>query len=183
MKKRDIIRWIEKRRNKKILLAFSIPKTPRNVERELFIKKLNLKPFLDKGLVRPLNPAVRKGRFYALTDEVRKWLKLLRSETNNEKDWELIGWVIASPRQRLAVLRSMDSEKRTSEEIRARASQFNANISRTSIKGILKEFVGRNLVETEVLEGIRFYWLNQQGIEIKQDLAAIAPLSALFSPA
>ena len=183
MKKRDIIRWIEKRRNKQILLAFSIPKTPRQAEKELSMRKLNLKPFLDKGLIRPLNPAVRKGRFYALTDEVRKWLKLLCSETNNEKDWELIGWVIASPRQRLSVLRIMDSEKRTSEEIRAKATQLNANISRTSIKGILKELFERNLIDTEVLEGIRFYWLNQQGIKIKQDLAVIAPISPLFYPA
>ncbi len=183
MKKRDIIRWIEKRRNKQILLAFSIPKTPRQAEKELSMRKLNLKPFLDKGLIRPLNPAVRKGRFYSLTDEVRRWLKLLHSETNNEKDWELIGWVIASPRQRLAVLRSMDNEKRTSEEIRARATQLNANISRTSIKGILKELIERNLIDTEVLECIRFYWLNQQGIKIKQELTVIAPLSPLFSPA
>jgi len=183
VKKRDVINWIEKRRNKQILLAFSIPKTPRNVERKLLIKKLNLKPFLDKGLVRPLNPAVRKGRFYALSDEVRKWLKLLRSETKNDKDWEMIGWIIASPRQRLSVLRIMDSEKRTSEEIRAKATQLNANISRTSIKGILKELFERNLIDTEVLEGIRFYWLNQRGMKIKQELAVIAPLSALFSPA
>jgi len=181
VKKRDVIRWIEKPKIRQRLLAFSVPKTPRQAEKELSMRKLNLKPFLDKGLVRPLNPAVRKGRFYALTDEVRRWLKLLHSETNNEKDWELIGWVIASPRQRLAVLRIMDSEKRTSEEIRARATQLNANISRTSIKGILKELIEKSLIDTEVLEGIRFYWLNQQGIKTKQELAVIAPISPLFS--
>jgi len=181
VKKRDIIRWIEKRRNKQILLAFSTPKTPRNVERELSMRKLNLKPFLDKALVLPLNPGVRKGRFYALSDEVRKWLKLLRSENNDDNDWELIGWIIASPRQRLAVLRTMDNEKRTSEEIRAKATQLNANISRTSIKGILKELIERSLIDTEVLEGIRFYWLNQQGMKTKQELAVIAPLSPVFS--
>jgi len=183
VKKRDVINWIEKRLNKQVLLAFSIPKTPRHVERKLLISKLNLKPFLEKGLLNSLNPEAKKGRFYIVTSKARRLLKLPCSKNDDDRDWGLIGWVISSPRQRLAVLRAVDLQKLTSEEIRARTTQLNANISRTSIKGILKELLERNLIDTEVLESIRFYWLNQQGMKIKQDLAVIAPLSALFSPA
>jgi hypothetical protein len=37
-------------------------------------------------------------------------------------------WLLASPKQRLVVLRVMDSEKRTSENIRNKASRFNPHI-------------------------------------------------------
>lgn len=166
MNKRGVAEWITQPKIKETLLAFFVPKTPRQVENELGIKKLKLKPFLQKHLLGSLNPEARKGRFYILTNRARRLLKL-PSRKEIIKDWDLIGWIMASPRQRLVVLKVMDSEKRTSEQIRERASQTNPLLSRTSSKGILKELISKDLVETEMLNKKRYYWIGEEGMEIK----------------
>ena len=83
------------------------------------------------------------------------------------KDWDLIGWILASQRQRHVVLKSMDSLKRTSENIRERASKFNSHLTRISTKQILKELISKGLVETEMTERRRYYCINGKGLAIK----------------
>lgn len=170
MRKRGKGDWINHPKTRQILLSFSAPKTPSQVEKELQIKKLKLKPFLDKKLLESLNPDARKGRFYILTSRARRLLKLSDSK-KDRKDWALIGWIMASPKQRLIVLRVMDDRKMTSEEIRERAIQMNPCFSRTSTKDILKELVNKGLVDTEIMERMRFYWINSCGQKIKNELA------------
>ena len=69
---REIIEWIHRPNIKRILLTFSNPKTPGQAEKELEIKKLKLKPFLDYKLIKSLNPQAKKGRLYILTNKARK---------------------------------------------------------------------------------------------------------------
>ncbi len=64
----------------------------------------------------------------------------------------------------------MDLEKRTSEQIRERASQLNPCLSRTSTKDILKELISRDLIKTEMLERKRYYWIIELGIKLKKQL-------------
>lgn len=157
--------WIKQPNIRRILHAFSIPRTPRQVERKLGIAKLKMRPFLSKGVLKSLNPEGRKGRFYILTEKTRKLLKLPYSENEDRKDWELIGWIRASPRQRFVVLQTMgiDSARRTSEEIRKRASRLNPHLSRMSTKTILNELISKGLVETEMNGVYRNYWLREKG--------------------
>jgi hypothetical protein len=173
------MKWISQLKNKDILLAFSAPNIPARVEKELCIKKLKLRPFLDKKLLEPLNPKAKKGRFYILSDRARKLLKVPKCR-NMDKNWNLIGWLISSPRQRLAILRVMDEGKRNSEIIRARATQFNVRMTRVSAKGILKELIARGLVETEINERKRLYWLNELGINMKHQVGVTDSFSPLF---
>jgi len=49
------------------------------------------------------------------------------------------------------------------------------------MKDILKELVEKHLVDTEILEGIRFYWIAPYGQKIKDELAVIEPLSSAIS--
>ena len=74
MFKRGVDTWISKPKTRRILQTFSVPKTPRQVERELHISKLKLKHFVEKGLLKSLNPNARKGKLYTLTDKSRKKL-------------------------------------------------------------------------------------------------------------
>lgn len=167
--------------SKRILLAFAYPKTPKQAQVELSVKKIKLKPFLEKHFLKCLNPECRKGRFYIITERTRKILEPNCPEFNLRKDWPIIGWIMASPRQRLVALRSVDERKLYSEEVRMRATQFNWHISRPSMKNILKELVGKHLVDTEILERIRFYWIAPYGQKIKDELAVLAPLSPAIS--
>ena len=77
---------------------------------------------------------------------------------------------MASPRQRFIVLNAVDSKKRTSEEIRERASGLNSNLSRISTKGILKELIGKGLIETEMSEKKRYYWISEKGRLLVKDM-------------
>jgi hypothetical protein len=181
MPKRGMDEWADKPGTRQILLVFSLPKTPKQAQVELSVRKLKLRPFLEKHLLKCLNPEARKGRFYVLSDKARKSLKVSCFENNINEDWELIGWIIASPRQRLVVLRSANEQKLTSEEIRARGTQLNAKLTRISTKNILNELIEKHLVNAEILERLKFYWLTSYGIKIKQEMAVIAPLSPLFS--
>lgn len=162
-------------RTKQILLVFATPKTPKQAAHQLSAKKLKLTSLIKEHLIHCLNPQSRKGRFYVLTEKARESMECPDCDTN--KDWECIGWIISSPRQRLAIIRCVDERKLCSEEIRMRATQFNSHFSRTSIKTMLKEFIERHLIDSELLERIRFYWISKHGQKIKDELAFIAPLS------
>lgn len=146
-----------------ILFSFLVPKTPRRVEKELGIKKLKIKPFLEKGLLESLNPRARKGRLYHLTRKARGLLKLPVSSKMGEQNWLLIGWVRASPKQRLVLLRVVDAVKRTSEELRQRASKYNPHLTRISTKEILNALVDKGLIETEIEDRKRYYWISEMG--------------------
>ena len=155
--------WVAQAKMQQILILFSSPKTPRQVEKALGIKKLKMKPLLDKKLVKILNPEARKGRLYIITNKSRGLLNLSDVKRERGKDWDLLGWLLASPRQRLVVLKVMDGLKRTSEQIRERASKFNSHLSRISTKGILRELVKKNLVLNKMIEGKRYYWISGEG--------------------
>ena len=172
MEKKEVHNRIHRPRINKILHAFFVPQTPRQVEIRLAIPKLKMKPFLSKGLLESLNPDGRKGRFYQLTDKAKRLLNLPINRKDNKKDWKLIGWVIASSRQRSVLLQTMsiDSVKRTSEEIRKRASKLNPRLTRMSTKTILNELIGKGLVETEMNGVYRNYWLSEQGRFLTEDI-------------
>lgn len=170
MQKRGVAEWTSQPEIRRILLAFAVPKTPGYVEKELAIKKLKLKPFLEKHLLKPLNPEARKGRFYTLTSSARRLLKLPALKRGNREDWHLRGFVDSSPRQRLVILRTVDSKKRTSEEIRRRATELNPCLSRPSTKRILKELVSECLVRTEMIDRGRYYWITERGAKLKTQL-------------
>lgn len=163
MIKRGVAKWIHQPKNNQILVSFSVPKTPKQVEKEVCVRKLKIKPFVGKRLIRCLNPEAKKGRFYILTNKARKLLKLSNCKKVPNKDWDLIGWIMASPKQRAVVSIVVDSVKRTSEEIRKRASQLNPHLSRLSAKGILKELISKGLIETEMNERKRYYWISEKG--------------------
>ena len=171
MKEKEATDWISQPRIRRILHALSIPRTPRQVERILGLRKLKMKPFLKKDLLECLNPEARKSRYYILTDKGRGLLNLPVGRKEGEKDWELIGWVMASPRQRLVVLQTMavDLVKRNSEEIRKRASKLNPHLTRMSTKTILNELVSKGLVETEMNGVYRNYWLSEKGRLLVRD--------------
>jgi hypothetical protein len=166
MREKKLIHWIDRPKNNHILISFSTPKTPTQIQEELNIKKFNLKPFLKRRLISCLNPNIYKGRLYVLTNKARKLLNISNCKSYDQKDWDLIGWIMGSPRQRYAVLKTLaaDSAKRTSEEIRKRASNLNPCISRISSKGILKELMVRGLVESEMKDDRkRYYWVSEEG--------------------
>jgi len=163
MEKRSVADWINEQAINKILICFSAPKTPRQIEIELGIKKLKLKPFVEKNLLQSLNPEARKGRFYILTSKAKKLINFSDSKNEKNKDWNLIGWIMSSPKQRLVILKTIDSKKRTSEEIRERSFQLNPHLTRISTKAILKELIDKGLIETDINERKRYYWINEKG--------------------
>ncbi len=166
MTKRNIPDWINQPSIKQILLSFSTPKTPGQVEKELGFNKLKLKPFLEKAFLKTLNPQAKKGRLYTLTNKSKKLLQIPISKKQSNTNWTLKGWIIASPKQRLIILRIIDSTKRTSEEIRERAAKLNPHLTRISTKGILKELSNKELINTELLDRKRYYWINDKGNKI-----------------
>ena len=78
---------------------------------------------------------------------------------------------MASPKQRLSVLKSMDSKKRTSEDIRIRTSKYNPRLTRISTKQILNELISRGLIETEMIGRKRYYWINNKGKKLTNDIS------------
>lgn len=170
MKRKNLSKWIEQSNINHILLSFSSPKTPRQIEIELGIKKLKLKPFLEKNLLQCLNPEAKKGRFYILTTKAKKIINFSGSKNKRNYDWNIIGWIISSPKQRLVVLKTIDSKKRTSEEIREKAHQLNPHLTRISTKAILTELINKGLIETEINERKRYYWISEKGTDIKKQL-------------
>lgn len=166
MGKRGVAEWIRRPKIERVLFFCSIPKVPRQIEKELGLKKIKLKPFLEKQLLKCLNPEARKGRFYVLSNKARKLAGLSPSKRDRDRNWNLIGWIMSSPRQRLVVLQTIDSIKRTSEEIRERAHKLNPHLSRISTKAILKELLNKNLVKTEMSNRKRYYWISKKGASL-----------------
>lgn len=66
-------------------------------------------------------------------------------------------------------MKVMDGLKRTSEQIRERASKFNPHLSRVSTKGILRELIKKNLVLSKMSEGKRYYWISGEGSVVKEN--------------
>lgn len=165
--------WIHKTKNREILISFSSPKTPVQVEKENSIRKFNLKPFLKRRLLKCLNPESYKGRLYLLTTKAKKLLNVSTFQKRDKKDYELIGWILASPKQRYVILKtlSQNSTKRTSEEIRFKSKNQNPCLSRISTKNILKELLNKGLVESEMGEDRkRYYWVSEDGESLSIDL-------------
>ena len=158
-----------------ILSAFNVPKTPRQVEKELKLSKIKMKPLIENKMVVPLNPSAKKGRLYVNTKKARSLIDLSECKNQKYRKWDLVGWIMASPKQRLVVIKSMDKMRRTSEKIRERASKANPHLSRTSTKGILKELHCNGLIETEMIEGKRYYWMNDKGKSILSDIHQFCP--------
>ena len=142
---------------RQILSSFDVPKTPRQIEKDLNLTKKKRKPFIEKKLVVALNPNAKKGRLYVTTRKAGSLIGLSELNNRNHRNWNLIGWIMASPKQRMVVMKSMDKTRRISEKIRERASKANPHLSRTSTKGILKELHRNGLIETELIEGKRYY--------------------------
>ena len=163
MEEEKLTDWISRLKNKQILFSFSTPKTPTQIKNELDVGKFNLKPYLKRGLIECLNPEGHKGKLYVLTNKARRLLKISTPAQKNKKDYDLIGWILASPRQRYVVLKTLSSNsvRRTSEEIRIKSSSLNPCLSRISTKSILKELINKGLVETEMgVDRRRYYWVS-----------------------
>jgi len=180
MRGKKLIDWINRPKNNLILFTFSVPKTPTQVKNELGIDKFNLKPYLKRGIIECLNPEGHKGKLYVLTNKARRLLKISIPAQKNKKDYDLIGWILASPRQRYVVLKtlSLNSVGRTSEEIRIKSSNLNPCLSRISTKSILKELINKGLVETEMGDDRRrYYWVNGIGKSIIEDITKLNKLN------
>ena len=173
MSESDVIFWLQQPKVKEILISFSIPRTPGQVEKKLGMKKLKLKPFLEKQLIKTLNQDARKGRLYILTSKAKKFLQLSNSIKSRDINWDIIGWIMASPRQRHVVFKVMDSVKRVSENIRERASRYNSHLARISTKQILKELIINGLIETEMIGRKRYYWISEKGKKVVNDIDEI----------
>ena len=160
--------WAEKPVNRKILHSFENPRTPVGAAKRLSLTKIKLKPYIEKGLLKPLNPEAKKGKLYVLTDKGRALLNLPKLPSTENLDWDLIGWVAASQKQRMAVLETiaMDSVERTSEAIRRRAARYNECLTRISTKGILKELLDKGLVNSRLDRGKRYYGISEEGKNI-----------------
>jgi hypothetical protein len=170
MEQVTIEQWLNRHKIRSILHEFSLPNQPSRVEQKLNIKKLKMKPFLENNIVKPLNPNARKGRLYQLTPKVQRLLNVCKKSRYNI-DWQVPGWILASPKQRLAILKSLDLVKRHSEDIRKRTSRYNPNFTRISTKQILKELITKKLVETEMgKDGKRYYWISHTGKKVMEDM-------------
>jgi DNA-binding MarR family transcriptional regulator len=180
----EIKKWVNQPRTKKILVSFAVPATPSQVELSLGLKKLKLAPFLQKGIIRPLNPSAKKGRLYILTDKARQLLYLAENNIETKADWKIIGWIMASPRQRLSVLKTVarDPIKRTSEAIRRRSANLNPNLTRISTKETLKELISKNLIATEKGDDRRrYYWITPKGKSVISTIDLNSPESSLLN--
>ena len=174
---KQITDWINQSNNRQILLSFSIPKTPSQVKNELGIGKFNLKPYLKRGLIECLNPEVHKGRLYVLTIKAKNLFKIANLSQKNKTNYDLIGWILASPRQRHIVMKtlSLNSNRHTSEEVRIKSSSLNPCLSRISTKSILKELTNKGLVDTEMgRDRKRYYWMNEEGVNVFNNIKRLS---------
>jgi DNA-binding PadR family transcriptional regulator len=188
--KNDLItdKWMHNQKKVQILDAFQFPKTPAQVEKQLGIKKLKLNPFLKQGLITLLNPDSTKGRLYISTSTANQCLQTQHSEDTTRIDWNSVGWVLASPKQRTVILKFLSTERKTSDEVLEKALKENSSITRISAKGILNELVSNGLVETELKPELkkiyrgypiyrkklrRYYWLNGIGKKIQEDVQKV----------
>jgi len=174
---KKITDWINQLNNRQILLSFTIPTTPSQVKNELDIDKFNLKPYLKRGLIKSLNPNGHKGRLYVMTTKAKKLLKISSISQKKNINYDLIGWILASPRQRYIVLKtlSLNSKRHTSEEVRVKSSNLNSCLSRISTKSILKELTNKGLVDTKMgKDRKRYYWMNEEGVNVFNDIKRLS---------
>ncbi len=129
-----------------------------------------MKPFVEKKLIEILNPEARKGHLYRITDTAKSQLNVSVFNKKGGRNFKLIGWIVSSPRQRVVILKVLDGLKRTSENIRERASRYNPHLSRISTKGILKEIIKRNLVQSKMIDVKRYYWISEKGRVVREKL-------------
>ncbi len=176
MKKKNIHEWLIRTSVKKILLTFYSPRTPRQVKKITGINKLNLAPLIEKNLLQCLNSNARKGRLYTITDKARKFLQLPPSKNHKKNNWNLLGWLISSPKQRLVILRIMDTFKRTSEEIREKAMRLNPKLTRISTKSILQELINNKLIDTRISGRKRYYWITETGMGLRIKIERLSGL-------
>ena len=125
---------------KEVNVIIEVPLGADQIKNELDLGKFNLKPYLKRGLIECLNPEGHKGKLYVLTNKARRLLKISTPAQKNKKDYDLIGWILASPQQRYVVLKTLSSNsvRRTSEEIRIKSSNLNPCLSRISTKAFLR---------------------------------------------
>ncbi len=154
---------IEALKFEQILISFYIPTTPRYVEKELGILRLNMWAYVNRDLLVCLNPRAKRGRLYTLTEKGRKFVNLPPNRNNPGTDWYFIGWLVASPRQRTALLSVVDEDERCSEELRIRASKHNQHLTRISTKAILHELANAQLISTRMANYIRYYRITEKG--------------------
>jgi DNA-binding PadR family transcriptional regulator len=185
MKKRDMTDWLSQSKIKNTLYSFSIPKTPRDVEKELNITRFNLKPLLKRNMIKCLDPESYKGRLYVLTKKARKLLQLPDSNIDLNKDWKLISNIKGSQKLKKIVLITISKKpvKRTSDEL-LKENDLN-HMHRITIKNTLNSLIKKGLVETELTPDLRrifrgrkiytkklrrYYWISEKGKEVLQDL-------------
>ena len=188
MKKKDISDYLSQPKIKNILHSFSIPKTPGDVEKELNIRRFNLKPFIERNIIKCLNPESYRGRLYVLTKKARKLLLLPYSNIDLNKDWDLICRVKRSPKLMKIVLTTISKKqiKRTSDELREE-NDLN-HMHRITIKNTLNSLIKKGLVETELTPDLRrifrgrkiytkklrrYYWISEKGEKVLQDLKSL----------
>lgn len=147
--KREVGLRVYNEETRRRLTFFAEPRTPRQAEIYFNIKKIKLKPYIDNGLLNILNENSNKGRLYLLRKKGRKILNLPTTNQNYDLDWELIGWLMASPKQRLSLLKiiGLDKSKRTSENIRYRASKVNSRLTR--IEELLRSCLDTHLFSND----------------------------------
>lgn len=148
---------------KRILLALSTPRTVSQTAKLVGKKRIKLQHYVKKHWIAPLTSSHSKGRLYVLTEIGRKLLGVSTSLYPTDGDLELVSWLLASPKQRLALIKFVDAKQRTSEEIRVRARRQNSHLTRISAKAILNELVDEGLVGTSVVERLRYYWITDGG--------------------
>ena len=93
-------------------------------------------------------------------------LTIKKNSDCSDCNYDLIGWIISSPKQRAVVLKTLaqNSAKRTSEEVRLKSTNLNPCLSRISTKSILRELIEKGLVETEMgIDRKRYYWITKKG--------------------
>ncbi len=105
MEKKKLNEWVMEPKPKEILISFSTPKTQSQIIKKHAITKYHLQRFLKQKLIKCLNPELYEGKLYVLTRRARNLLGISTLKKQENKNYELIGWILASPRQRLIVLR------------------------------------------------------------------------------
>ena len=166
MEQEKLNSWIMEPKNNEILISFTKPNTQAQITKKHSVSRHYLKQFLKYRLIKCLSPNSYKGKLYGLTNKAKKLLGIKVFDDGNNCDYDLIGWVLASPKQRLVVLNtlSLNSIKQTSEKIRLKSKSKNPCLSRISTKNILKELIDKGLVETELgSDRRRYYWTTEKG--------------------
>lgn len=165
--------WVLETKNNEILLSFLNPVTQAQVIKKHSVSRYYLKQFLKTRLIECLSQNPHKGQVYVLTNKAKRLLQIHSPKIQNKISIELLGWILASPKQRLVVLQTLSKNpiRLTSEQIRMKSKNNNPCLSRISTKNILRELTDKGLVETEMGSNRRrYYWISDLGISIVSEL-------------